>query len=43
MEDVIETLLGLEIMDEQDTHADMQQLARKKWKERAKKYGLNRR
>ena len=40
MEDVIETLLGLEIMDEQDTHSDMQQLARKKWKERAKKYGL---
>jgi CBS domain containing-hemolysin-like protein len=40
MEDVIETLLGLEIMDEQDKHDDMQQLARDKWKERAKKYGL---
>lgn len=40
MEDVIETLLGLEILDEQDTDTDMQQLARNKWKERAKKYGL---
>ena len=40
MEDVIETLLGLEIMDEQDTHVDMQQLARTKWEERAKKHGL---
>lgn len=40
MEDVIETLLGLEIMDEQDAHVDMQLLARNKWKERAKKYGL---
>ena len=40
MEDVIETLLGLEILDEQDTHADMQQIARQKWEERAKKYGL---
>ena len=40
MEDVIETLLGMEIIDEQDKHEDMQQLARKKWKERAKKYGL---
>jgi hypothetical protein len=27
-------------MDEQDKHDDMQQLARDKWKERAKKYGL---
>lgn len=40
MEDVIETLLGLEIMDEQDKNTDMQQLARNIWKERAKKYGL---
>ena len=40
MEDVIETLLGMEIIDEHDKHEDMQQLARKKWKERAKKYGL---
>lgn len=40
MEDVIETLLGLEIVDEQDTHEDMQILARNKWEERAKKHGL---
>jgi CBS domain containing-hemolysin-like protein len=40
MEDVIETLLGLEIVDEYDTHADLQKLARKNWEIRAKKYGL---
>ena len=40
MEDVIETLLGLEILDELDDIADMQQLARQKWTERAKKLGL---
>jgi len=40
MEDVIETLLGLEIMDESDTDADMQQLARKNWEDRAKRLGI---
>lgn len=40
MEDVIETLLGLEIVDELDGHVDMQKLAKEKWKERARKYGL---
>lgn len=40
MEDVLETLLGLEIMDESDNAEDMQHLARQKWKERAKKLGL---
>lgn len=35
-EDVIETLLGLEIMDETDTFADMQMLARKSWEKRIK-------
>ena len=40
MEDVIETLLGLEIMDESDNVADLQHLARKNWKIRAKKIGL---
>lgn len=40
MEDVIETLLGLEIMDESDTDSDMQQLARKNWKIRAKRLGI---
>ncbi|PHS10769.1 MAG: hemolysin [Kordia sp.] len=40
MEDVIETLLGLEIMDESDADADMQQLARKNWEDRAKRLGI---
>lgn len=40
MEDVVETLFGLEIMDEFDNVEDMQKLARKKWEERAKKLGL---
>jgi len=40
MEDVLETLLGLEIMDESDNAEDMQILARQKWKERARKLGL---
>lgn len=35
LEDIVETLLGLEIMDEFDAIEDMQQLARQKWKERA--------
>jgi len=39
-EDVIETLLGLEIMDESDSVEDLQQLARKNWEARAKKLGL---
>lgn len=33
MEDVIETMLGTEIVDEKDTVADMQELAREKWQE----------
>ncbi|MDC1161937.1 CNNM domain-containing protein [Tenacibaculum sp.] len=39
-EDVIETLLGLEIMDESDNVADLQQLARKSWESRAKRLGI---
>lgn len=39
-EDVIETLLGLEIMDESDNVADLQQLARKTWEKRAKELGF---
>jgi len=35
MEDIIETILGLEIQDETDTHPDMQKLAREKWRIRA--------
>lgn len=40
MEDVIETLLGLEIMDESDNVADMQSLARKNWQDRAQRLGI---
>jgi CBS domain containing-hemolysin-like protein len=40
MEDVIETLLGLEIMDESDNVEDLQQLARRKWEVRAKRSGI---
>ena len=40
MEDVIETLLGLEIMDESDAIEDLQLLARRKWEERAKRTGI---
>lgn len=35
MEDVIETLLGLEIIDEHDRQVDMQQHAKMKWEERS--------
>lgn len=41
MEDIIETLLGLEIMDESDTIEDMQATARKNWERRAKRMGIN--
>ncbi len=40
MEDVIETLLGLEIVDESDTDANMQDLARQNWENRARKLGI---
>jgi len=40
MEDVIETLLGIEIVDEIDAIEDMQKLAREKWAARAKKMGI---
>ena len=40
MEDVIETLLGLEIMDESDNVSNLQFLARKNWENRAKRLGL---
>lgn len=40
LEDIIETLLGLEIMDETDKIGDLQSLARQKWEEKAKKIGL---
>lgn len=41
MEDVIETLLGLEIVDESDHAEDMQHHARSKWEARARAHGLD--
>jgi CBS domain containing-hemolysin-like protein len=40
MEDFIETLLGLEIVDEVDRVEDMQEIARKQWERRAQRVGL---
>lgn len=41
LEDIIETLMGMEIMDETDDVEDMRVLARKKWTERIKAMGLD--
>ena len=38
LEDIIETILGLEIIDENDEVSDMQQFARERWKQRAKRF-----
>ena len=38
LEDIIETIFGLEIIDENDTVIDMQQYARERWEQRQKKY-----
>ncbi len=40
MEDILETLLGLEIVDESDKAADMQSYARRMWKKRAQAMGI---
>ncbi|PHI19371.1 hemolysin [Lewinellaceae bacterium SD302] len=41
MEDAVETLLGLEIMDEMDNTSDMQEMARRRWKKRADAMGVD--
>lgn len=38
LEDIIETLLGIEIVDEKDTVVDMQHYAMERWKSKQKKY-----
>ncbi|MBR6246020.1 MAG: DUF21 domain-containing protein [Bacteroidales bacterium] len=38
LEDIIETVLGMEIIDENDTVTDMQQYARERWQRRQKQY-----
>ena len=40
LEDVVETLLGMEIVDEMDKVEDMQALARRQWGKRARAMGL---
>jgi CBS domain containing-hemolysin-like protein len=40
MEDIIETLLGIEIVDETDLITDMRAMARQQWLKRARKLGL---
>jgi len=40
LEDVVETLLGLEIVDEVDSVDDMQKLAREQWRKRAERLGI---
>ena len=40
LEDVVETLVGVEIIDEKDKVADLQKLARRLWKQRAKQMGI---
>ena len=40
VEDVVETLLGTEIVDEVDAEHDMQAAARRQWRERAERLGL---
>ena len=40
-EDIVETLIGLEITDELDTVEDMQIFANNRWKERMKTIGIN--
>ncbi len=41
LEDVIETALGLEIVDEKDRAVDMQHVARRLWKKRVKDKGID--
>ncbi len=41
LEDIFETLTGLEIIDEIDTVENMRSLARKKWKERISAHGID--
>ena len=41
LEDLVETLIGLEITDETDTVEDMRAFARKRWEERVRRQGLS--
>jgi len=41
LEDAVETLIGIEIVDEADKIDDMRRLAREKWEERMEQIGIN--
>ena len=41
LEDVLETLLGMEIQDEMDDVEDMRLLARQQWEKRARALGIS--
>ena len=41
LEDVVETLIGIEIVDEADQIDDMRRLARQKWQERMERLGID--
>ena len=40
LEDIFETLLGLEIIDEGDDTVDMRELARQRWERRSREMGF---
>jgi len=40
MEDILETIIGIEIVDETDETVDLQRLARQRWEKRARALGL---
>ncbi|MCB2204556.1 DUF21 domain-containing protein [bacterium] len=40
LEDIVETLLGMELVDEMDQVVDMQALARQQWERRARRLGI---
>ena len=41
LEDVVETLVGIEIVDEVDVNVDMRKVAREKWVHRMKTRGID--
>jgi len=41
LEDIVETLIGIEITDELDTVDDMQKVARQRWRKRISEMGVN--
>ena len=40
IEDIVEAILGLEIIDERDSNIDMQKIARERWLQRQAKYNF---